>query len=127
MKNIRYMSAKGSITLNPTVFKVVRELTSETLALDLLQHSHPELFRQDAAALLKVVQLSCDYPYSYVFWWEGITELNIEDCEYNLIHTMYTAAIPMKVPAIKFLKEQYGLRLKAAKDICDAIGNNEFQ
>lgn len=45
----------------------------------------------------------------------------VTDNEYDLIVSLYKLKEPQKIMAIKFLKGQYSLGLKEAKDICDAI------
>lgn len=46
----------------------------------------------------------------------------VSDAEFDLVHTLYHSQTPNKVAAIKFIRSQYSLGLKEAKDICDAIG-----
>ena len=48
-------------------------------------------------------------------------EFTVTDAEYDIIHHLYNKY--EKVLSIKFLRSQYGLGLKEAKDICDAIGS----
>ena len=49
-----------------------------------------------------------------------VTEtFSITDAEYDLIYSLYTMENPRKVTAVKFLRNQYGIELKRAKDICD--------
>lgn len=46
--------------------------------------------------------------------------VNVTEAEYDVVNMLYF--FEKKVTAIKFLRQQYGLDLKRAKDICDAIG-----
>jgi len=46
--------------------------------------------------------------------------IDITDAEYAVVYDLYQR--DMKVTAIKFIRNQYGLELKAAKDICDSVG-----
>lgn len=48
-------------------------------------------------------------------------EFQITVAEYELICKLYT--LNLHVPAIKFLRHQYGIGLKEAKDICDSIND----
>ena len=50
-------------------------------------------------------------------------EHTVTDAEYDLVYAMFNLANPQKVLAIKFIRTQYGIGLKEAKDICDAIGS----
>ena len=43
----------------------------------------------------------------------------VTDAEFDVVVALY--GLDQKVTAIKFLRLQYGLGLKEAKDICDAI------
>ena len=51
-----------------------------------------------------------------------VQTINVEitDAEAALIVQLY--AREQKVTAVKFLKDQYGLCLKTAKDVCDKVG-----
>ena len=52
-------------------------------------------------------------------------EQQVSRAEFLVIHRIYNKedSTPSdRVIAIKFLREQYGLGLKEAKDVCDAIG-----
>ncbi len=53
-------------------------------------------------------------------------EYTVTDAEYDLIYALYTLSDPRKVTAVKFVKNQYNLSLKEAKDICDEIGHNPY-
>ena len=49
----------------------------------------------------------------------------VTDAEYDLVWGLYNpqhGRESQRVVAIKFIRCQYGLSLKTAKDICDAIG-----
>ena len=46
-------------------------------------------------------------------------EFTVTEAEYNVVAELYRQT--QKVVAIKFLRQQYGLGLKEAKDICDGI------
>ena len=48
----------------------------------------------------------------------------VTDAEYTVIRNLYLMDPPKKVTAVRFLKDQYHIELKQAKDICDAIGAN---
>ena len=50
----------------------------------------------------------------------------VTQAEYDLVHALYHLHEPQKVRAIRFIRQQYGLGLKEAKDVCDAIGEAEF-
>ena len=45
--------------------------------------------------------------------------LTVSDAEYDLVIELQK--IGQKVPAIKFIRSQYHIGLKEAKDVCDAI------
>lgn len=49
----------------------------------------------------------------------------VTTAEYDLVYAMYHFREPQKVQAIKFIRQQYGIGLKEAKDVCDAIGEME--
>ena len=55
-----------------------------------------------------------------------ITEKSFEvtDAEYAVIRNLYLMDPPRKIIAVKFLKDQYNIELKQAKDICETIGAN---
>ena len=46
----------------------------------------------------------------------------VTDHEYKLVQSLYGCVPPQKGIAIKFIRDQYSLGLKEAKDICDTIG-----
>jgi ribosomal protein L7/L12 len=48
--------------------------------------------------------------------------LEVTNAEYDLVYALYNLTVPQKVQAIKFIRQQYGIGLKEAKDVCDAIG-----
>jgi len=51
--------------------------------------------------------------------------IELTTAEFDLIHGLYnpwSVNAPDKISCIKFLRGQHGLGLKAAKDICDAVG-----
>ena len=43
----------------------------------------------------------------------------VTEAEYDLVYILYR--LQKSVEAIKFIRQQYGLGLKEAKDVCDAI------
>jgi ribosomal protein L7/L12 len=50
---------------------------------------------------------------------------NVTKAEYDLVGALFNRTVDSgsaKVTAIKFIRAQYGLGLKEAKDVCDAIG-----
>jgi ribosomal protein L7/L12 len=47
---------------------------------------------------------------------------NVTDAEYELIYSLSNS----KVVAIKFIRAQYGLGLKTAKDLCDTIWDHPY-
>ena len=49
-------------------------------------------------------------------------EQTVTDAEYDLIHWLYNIEVPQKITALKFARAQYGLGLREAKEVCDAIG-----
>ena len=49
----------------------------------------------------------------------------VTHAEYELVHALYHLREPLKVQAIKFIRQQYNIGLKEAKDACDAIGEME--
>lgn len=49
----------------------------------------------------------------------------VTQAEYDLVHAMYHFRESQKVQAIKFIRAQYGIGLREAKDVCDAIGAQE--
>ena len=49
----------------------------------------------------------------------------VTQAEYGLVHALYHLREPQKVQAIKFIRQQYGIGVKEAKDVCDAIGEAE--
>ena len=49
----------------------------------------------------------------------------VTTAEYELVHALYHLHEPQKVQAVKFIRAQYSLSLREAKDVCDAIGANE--
>jgi len=51
--------------------------------------------------------------------------LEVTQAEYDLVHALYHLREPQNVLAIKFIRQQYGIGLKEAKDACDAIGETE--
>lgn len=48
----------------------------------------------------------------------------LTDAEFDVIKDLYRSNL--KVTAIKFIKMQYTLGLKDAKDICDSIGHAQI-
>ena len=46
---------------------------------------------------------------------------NVTEAEYDLVYALYNLREPNRVQAVKFIRQQYGLGLKEAKDVCDAI------
>jgi ribosomal protein L7/L12 len=48
-------------------------------------------------------------------------EFNVTEAEFDLVWIMNNSAVPMRIEAIKFIRNQYGCDLKTAKDVCDAI------
>jgi ribosomal protein L7/L12 len=48
------------------------------------------------------------------------SSFEVSEGEYDVIKALYDK--DLKVTAIKFLRSQYGLDLKDAKNICDVIG-----
>lgn len=56
------------------------------------------------------------------------TTQEVTVAEYDLVWHLFNPSnggAAQKVLAIKFIRQQYGLGLKEAKDICDAIGAEE--
>ena len=51
--------------------------------------------------------------------------LGVTHAEYDLVYTLYHLSEPQKVNAIKFIRQQYNISLKEAKDVCDAIAETE--
>lgn len=49
------------------------------------------------------------------------TVFEITDAEYELVQSLYNLPEPKKVTAVKFIKNQYNIALKQAKDICDKL------
>lgn len=47
--------------------------------------------------------------------------IEVTDAEYDLVHFLYYKN--MKVTAIKFIRNQYRLGLKEAKEVCDVIAS----
>ena len=45
----------------------------------------------------------------------------VTEAEYDLVYSLYHLQEPQKVHAIKFIRQQYGIGLKEAKDVCDTI------
>lgn len=50
-------------------------------------------------------------------------EQQVTPAEFDLVYSLYGMA--EKIKAIKFIRQQYQLSLKEAKDVCDAIGENQ--
>ena len=46
----------------------------------------------------------------------------VTQAEYDLVHALYNHHNPDKVRAIKFIRQQYGIGLREAKEVCDTIG-----
>ena len=46
----------------------------------------------------------------------------VTQAEYDLVYALYNFAEPRKVSAIKFIRQQYGIGLREAKEVCDTIG-----
>ena len=51
------------------------------------------------------------------------SSVDVTEAEYNLVYALYNLAVPLKVQAIKFIRQQYSIGLKEAKDVCDVIGS----
>jgi len=51
------------------------------------------------------------------------SSLTVTDAEYDLVYTLYRMHEPLKVTAVKFIRNQYRLGLREAKDVCDVIGS----
>ena len=49
----------------------------------------------------------------------------VTQAEYDLVYAMFHFREPQKVQAIKFIRQQYGIGLKEAKVVCDAISEME--
>lgn len=47
---------------------------------------------------------------------------DVTQAEYDLVYALYNFVEPRKVTAIKFIRQQYGIGLREAKDVCDTIG-----
>lgn len=58
---------------------------------------------------------------TYAVKWDT---LEVTTAEYDLVHTLYNKEQPAKITAIRFIRSQYGIGLKQAKDLCDTIGAN---
>ena len=57
------------------------------------------------------------------FTFTKTVEFTVTDAEYWLVRSLYNATPePKRVAAVKFIKDQYGLSLRDAKDLCDRIG-----
>lgn len=52
-------------------------------------------------------------------------ERRITKGEYELINDLNQGPAPNRVAAIKFMRNQYDLTLREAKDICEAVWNNK--
>ena len=50
--------------------------------------------------------------------------VEVTDAEFMLVHELYNMAEPHKLNAVMFIKNQYSLGLKEAKDTCDTIGES---
>ena len=46
----------------------------------------------------------------------------VTQAEYDHVLALFNLREPQKVLAYKFIRQQYGIGLKEAKDVCDAIG-----
>jgi len=46
----------------------------------------------------------------------------VTQAEYDLVQGLYSQREPLKVTAIKFIRQQYGIGLREAKEVCDTIG-----
>lgn len=46
----------------------------------------------------------------------------VTQAEYDLVLSLYSQREPLKVSAIKFIRQQYGIGLREAKEVCDTIG-----
>ena len=123
MRLIPYTKQLGSIELSSLTYQVVKALceSNSTLATNLILSQH-DLDPKEAAAAVRTIRNMPDYPWNYIVDWSVQAELEITDAEHALINSMYRAEHPLKVTAIKFLRNQYELGLKEAKDICDYIG-----
>ena len=51
----------------------------------------------------------------------SVATQEITDAEFGIVHRLMTGQPTMKVTAIKFVKEQYGLGLSEAKALCERI------
>lgn len=49
----------------------------------------------------------------------------VTQAEAEVVYAMYHFREPQRLQAVKFIRNQYGIGLKEAKDICDAIGAQE--
>ena len=74
------------------------------------------------AAQLGLYESQPDTNKIIVFYSVTNNELSVTDAEFELVHYQYNCTNPNKVQAIKFLKAQYMLSLREAKDLANAIG-----
>lgn len=51
----------------------------------------------------------------------SVATQEVSEAEFKLIHRLMTEQPMMKITAIKFAREQYGLGLYEAKKLCEAI------
>lgn len=58
---------------------------------------------------------SINYPVKYA-------TQEVTNAEYDLVYYLYNLQENQKVCAVKFIRLQYNLGLKEAKDVCDVIG-----
>jgi hypothetical protein len=119
------MKTLGEIVPSSLTYSIVKALYKEnpSLAKQLILSQH-DISPSDAICAVEAISLMPNYPNTYNVSWNISATLEITDAEWGIIHSLYHLPTPLKVTAVKFLKEQHGLRLKAAKDICDYIGSN---
>jgi ribosomal protein L7/L12 len=126
MRTFIYEKSLGEIRLSSLTYNIAKALCEDNpeLARDLILSQH-DLTPWEAKEVVLAMVAMPDHPYTYSVSWSAKAYLQITEAEWSIINSLYRQPVPLKVTAIKFLKEQHGLRLKEAKDICDEIGTQK--
>jgi ribosomal protein L7/L12 len=63
------------------------------------------------------------FEIKYVFTTDNGEEFSIKTHHAVLVWNLYNRECPVKVEAIRFIKDEYKIGLREAKDVCDFIGS----